>query len=494
MVPRLHHPLPTSESLNQVLARSLVFFTSAAVLVIEILAARLLAPYLGVSLEVFTGIIGVILAGISLGAWLGGRAADRADPHRLPGPLLVVGGLFALASPLIIDGIGPTLNINAVSIVFAAAIGFFIPAAVLSAVPPVIVKIQLASLDETGRVVGSYSAIGTAGAILGTFVTGFVLIAAFPTRPMVVALGVLLALAGLIIWSTRSSWTLLSVAATGLLVFGLLGFDGPCQYETAYHCAIVEVDEDRPTGRTLLLDRLRNSYVDLADPTHLEFRYIQLMVDIIESETPPGGIEMVSIGGGGFTLPGYVEETRPDSENVVLEIDAKLVEIGRDELALTDDIEVVIDDARISLRDVPTDSADVVIGDAYSGASVPWHLTTIEYTTEIDRVLSLEGVYALNVIDYGDLEFVRSEAATLLEVFPAVALFAPPSYLAGEAGGNFILVASPGDVDLSGIQSMIRMRLGSEIGLEGGALVEFIDGAGVLTDDYAPVDQILGRP
>ncbi|HEY6635058.1 MAG TPA: fused MFS/spermidine synthase, partial [Acidimicrobiia bacterium] len=155
------------------LARILVFGTSAAVLVIEILAARLLAPYLGVSLEVFTGVIGVILAGISLGAWLGGRAADRVEPGRLLGPLLTAGGIAALASPLVIDAIGPSLSTGPVSVVVAAGAGFFIPAAILSAVPPVIVKLQLDSLDETGRVVGTYSAIGTAGAILGTFVTGF---------------------------------------------------------------------------------------------------------------------------------------------------------------------------------------------------------------------------------------------------------------------------------------------------------------------------------
>jgi len=480
--------------LNQVLARSLVFFTSASVLVIEILAARLLAPYLGVSLEVFTGIIGVILAGISIGAWLGGFAADRGDPRRLPGPLLVVGGLTALAAPLIIDAIGPVLSIDAVSIVFAAAAGFFVPAALLSAVPPVIVKIQLASLDQTGRVVGSYSAIGTAGAILGTFGTGFILIASFPTRPIVVVVGLALAVSGLILWSTRRSWALMSLAAAGLLTAGLFGFDGPCEHETTYHCAIVEVDEQRPSGRTLLLDRVRNSYVDLGDPTHLEFRYIELIVDIIETGAPSGSLDVVSIGGGGFTLPGYIEHTRPDSSNTVLEIDSELVEIGREELALTDEIDVVVDDARISLRDVADDHADVIVGDAYSGASVPWHLTTVEFTGQIGRVLAPGGIYTMNVIDYGDLEFIRAEAATLREVFSHVALFAPPSYLSGDNGGNFVLVASADSIDLTGIESMIRRRGGSELGIQGEALTRFIDGARALTDDFAPVDQMLGRP
>lgn len=479
--------------MNQVLARSLVFFTSAAVLVIEILAARLLAPYLGVSLEVFTGIIGVILAGISLGAWLGGRAADLSDPVRLPGLLLIAGGLTAMASPLIIDLIGPTLEADVFSILVGATAGFFLPAAILSAVPPVVVKIQLASLEKTGRVVGSYSAIGTAGAILGTFVTGFVLIAAFPTRPIVIVLGSFLTAAGVALSFTRNRWSIVALGGAGLLALALMAFDGPCQYETTYHCAIVEVDENRPTGRTLLLDRIRNSYVDLEDPTYLQFRYIELMADVLEAQTPPGPVDVVSIGGGGFTLPGYINHIRPGSTNTVLEIDSKLVDIGRTDLALTDAVDVVIADARISLRDVADDSADVVIGDAYSGASVPWHLTTREFTLEIDRVLSLDGVYMINVIDYGDLEFVRAEARTLTRVFPNVALFAPPAYLTGEAGGNYVLVAAHEPINVDGVEGLLASRGSSEVGIENTELRDFIGDAPVLVDDFAPVDQMLGR-
>ena len=480
--------------LRPALARVLVFGTSAAVLVIEILAARLLAPYLGVSLEVFTGVIGVILAGISLGAWLGGRAADRGAPGRLLGPLLTAGGIAALAAPLVIDTIGPSLSTGPVSVVVAAGAGFFIPAAILSAVPPVIVKLQLDSLDETGRVVGTYSAIGTAGAILGTFVTGFVLIAAFPTRPIVVVLGGLLTITGVILWSTRSKWASLSVLAAVALGLVLLVGDGPCQFETTYHCAIVEVDETRPTGRTLVLDRVRNSYVDLADPTYLEFRYIQLIADVISAEMPDGPLDVVSIGGGGFTMPGYIEATRPGSDNVVLEIDSKLVDIGRDHLTLADTVHVVIDDARISLRDVPAGQADLVIGDAYSGASVPWHLTTVEFNEQIRRTLEPQGVYVMNVIDYGELAFVRAEARTLETVFDDVVLLAPDDYIAGRSGGNFILVASDRPLDLDAIEQEIRERGGVETGITGSDLANFIGDSPLLRDDFAPVDQMLGRP
>ncbi len=476
------------------LAKTLVFATSAAVLVIEILAVRILAPYLGVSLEVFTGIIGVILAGISLGAWMGGRAADRIDPTRLVGPLMLAGGLATLAAPPIIDLIGPTLSTSAGSIVMATAIGFLLPAALLSAVSPVIVKIQLGSLAETGRVVGTYSAIGTAGAILGTFATGFVLIAAFPTRPIVAVVGALLTVTGVILWSTRTRWALASLGGAAVLALALFLGDGPCQYETTYHCANVVVDGTRPTGRTLVLDRISNSYVDLDDPTYLQFRYIKLFADVIAATSPPGSLDVVSIGGGGFTMPGYLIATRPGSLNVVLEIDSLLVDIGREHLGLEDMVDVVVDDARISLRDIDDGWADLVIGDAYSGTSVPWHLTTQEYTEDIRRVLDDDGIYLMNVIDYGGLRFARAAALTLDEVFEDVALFAPTDYLAGEAGGNFVLVAADRPLDTTSIKAAIRERGGFESGISGPQLDAFTTGARLLRDDFAPVDQMLGRP
>jgi hypothetical protein len=103
-----------------------------------------------------------------------------------------------------------------------------------------------------------------------------------------------------------------------------------------------------------------------------------------------------------------------------------------------------------------------------------------------------DATYMMNVIDYGDLDFVRAEARTLGEVFPEVALFAPEDYLAGDAGGNFVLVASHRPIDVAAIERAIRDRGGAETGIEDASLDRFIDDAPVLTDDFAPVDQMLG--
>src|SRR5919106_2102607 len=119
------------------LASLIVFVTSAGVLVLEILAGRLLAPYVGIKLETYTGIIGTVLAGIALGSWWGGRLADRLDPRTMLGPTIAVGGLLALACLPIVRLFGPALaSREPLAIVTLAFVGFFAPAAVLSAVTP----------------------------------------------------------------------------------------------------------------------------------------------------------------------------------------------------------------------------------------------------------------------------------------------------------------------------------------------------------------------
>lgn len=483
-------------SVSQRTGRVLVFLSSAAVLVIEVLAGRLIAPHLGVSLETFTGIIGTILAGISIGAWAGGAAADREQPRRLIGPLLSAAGVATMLSPPIVDVVGPALvGAGSVGIVLLAAMGFFAPAALLSAIPPVVVKDRLQVLTETGTVVGSYSAVGTAGALFGTFVTGFVLIAAAPTRPIMLALGSVLVAVGVgltVVWRSPSDGLASVVIALFPALFLIVGH-GPCEFETTYHCAIIDVDPNRPTGRLLWLDRTRNSYVDLADPTYIEFNYLKVVNDVLTARHPqPQRVDAVAIGGGGFTFPALLDATRPGSTTRVLEIDPELIEIGESELGLDPRTDVIVGDARNTLRSIESESVDVVLGDAFSGLSVPWHLTTAEFIADIERVLRPGGIYVLNLIDYKPLSFVRSEVATLQSRFDHVAVIAPPHRIAGDPGGNFVLYGSDQPLDWEALQTLIDSRDGDEAVLTGDAVIDFVDGASLLTDDFAPVDQMLG--
>lgn len=487
-----------SPAMSLIAARLLVFFTAAAVLVLEILAGRLLAPYLGITLETFTGIIGTVLAGISVGAWLGGRAADRMDPHRLLAPLLIAGGITAMLAPAIVTALGPALRAaGPAEIVLLAGFGFFAPAALLSAVSPVVVKIRLASLDQTGSVVGGFSAIGTAGAIFGTFATGFVLLAALPTRPIAVALGGALVATGIAFEvSRRRTAGLLVALAVAIAAAGLTtAAAGPCDRETAYYCAYVTVDDDRSTGRILWLDTYRHSYVDMEDPTYLGFRYARDMSGVLAT-LPKGPLDVLYIGGGGFTLPHYIDAVRPGSRATVLELDPSIIKIAERDLGvvLDDGIEAIVGDARISLGGRPSEAYDLVIGDAFGGLSVPWHLTTTEFVDELKARLRPGGIYMLNLIDYPPHGFARAEIETIHGVFAEVIVISQAPYFRGHAGGNFVIVASDGPLDLTAIAAAIAEAGGSDLAISGAELDEFVAGAPRLRDDFAPVDQLISRP
>ena len=474
------------------LATALVFGTSFAILVLEILAGRLLAPIVGVSLETFTGIIGTVLAGIALGNAVGGRVADSGDPGRLVGPALLVGGALAWLAPIIIASVGPVPSADPVVIVFLSAISFFAPAAVLSSIPPMVAKLRLDDLGETGRVVGSLSAAGTAGALAGTFATGFVFVALAPTRSIIAAVGLVLVVAGLALtgWRRLAANPFAAVLLVGAGL-GSVAISGPCDTETAYACVQVvrETDRDRPGGRSLVLNGLRNSYVDLDDPAHLEFRYMRLFADVVAA-IPAGPVDALHVGGAGLTFPRYLGTVRPGSTATVLEIDGGLLAVAEDELGFrpTPDIDVVVGDARLSIADLDDDRFDLIVGDAFTGLTVPWHLTTIEFVAELDRVLDADGVVVLNLVDGGDAGFARAELATFATRFDHVGLIAPPDGIPADRGRNLILVAAHSPIPALEIDE----RDGSLLHADETAAL--IDGVEPLRDDFAPVDQLRLGP
>jgi spermidine synthase len=477
------------------LAVSLVVGTSASVLVLEILAGRLLAPYVGVSLETYTGIIGTVLTGIAVGAWAGGTLADRIDPRRLIPVLLVLGGALAIATIPTVRAVGDLGGTGrGARILVLSAVGFLPSATVLSAVPPAVVKLQLRDLSTTGTTVGRLSAYGTAGAIAGTFLTGFVLVTWAAVTTLIVVVGVLLAVAGVALWfavSRREGAEIVAAGAVAALALGgVAAIDGPCDVRTAYYCVSIREDPFDAGGRVLVLDDLRHSYVDLDDPTDLGFWYVRRLVDAIEVHAPDGPIDAVHLGGGGFTIPRYVRATRPGSEQTVMEIDGDLVDLARSELALApgDDLEVRVVDARLGLAEHPSDSADVVIGDSFGGRAVPWHLATEEFITEIDRVLRPGGIYAANIIDGSRQRFLRAEAATIARVLPHVAVILGPGVADG-GRGNSVIVAS--DEPLHEAALIAAAGDGDDVGTLVADLDDYLDGARILTDDHAPVDQLL---
>ena len=192
-----------------------------------------------------------------------------------------------------------------------------------------------------------------------------------------------------------------------------------------------------------------------------------------------------------MTLPRYLLATRPESSNRVVEIDPGVVEVDRTRLALPDDprLQVEVADGRTAVqRSTPT-ASDVYVGDAFGGIAVPWHLTTRETFLDIDRVLRPDGLVVLNVIDYRPLDLARAELATVASVFEHVALMAGSG---GLTGGNLVIVASHTPID-RGATSAALLARGSNLALVPEPAVQAFLGEDplVLTDDHAPVDQLL---
>jgi MFS family permease len=298
------------------LAASLVLLTSAAVLVLEILVSRLVAPYVGLTLETYTAAIGTALAAIAVGSALGGRLADTHDPRRWLGLATAVGGALVLAArPTVFAVGGGFRGLGAVGTVLLVGLAVGPAVLVLSLVPPGVVKLRLRTLAETGQTVGRLSAVGTLGALAGTFLTGFVLLSALPTSQLLLVTGGLLIVSGIavavVLPLQQEVRPLVGIVALALVTGSWLHLaDGTCQHETRYYCATVIEDPQRASGRTLVLDGLRHSYVDLDDPVHLEFRYTQRIADVL-AEQPAGALDVLHLGLGGGSLPRHLAAVRP---------------------------------------------------------------------------------------------------------------------------------------------------------------------------------------
>ncbi|MDZ4234732.1 MAG: fused MFS/spermidine synthase, partial [Dietzia sp.] len=306
---------------------------------------------------------------------------------------------------------------------------------------------------------------------------------------------------GLFEWRTRR-WTSATAAALALVTVagGVAGYFAPggCDAETQYHCARLITDPDRGSGRTLELDGVRHSYVDIDDPTFLQFTYIRAIAAIVDASFPGAGpLTAYHLGGGGLTFPRYLAARRPGTDNVVSEIDGGLVRIDRDVLGASDvGVDLRVEDGRLGLRRLEADSRDLIVGDAFGGVSVPWHLTTVEAMADVRRVLKPDGVYVANLIDHGAQAFARAAIATLRQTFDHVLLTGPSNGLSLDPtsppdGGNMVVVASDRPLDQRGIQTALNVRDTQWTLIGDTDLSAWIGEAQVLTDDYAPVDQLL---
>lgn len=485
----------------------IVFSASACGLVLEIVAGRILAPTIGVSLYTWTSIIGVVLAGISAGSYLGGRIADRFPSSTTLGFILLAGGISSLSVLPLVDLVSEAYSSLPIilRIVLVTSTLFFIPSVILGMVTPVIVKLRLQDLAHTGNVVGRIYAISTAGAIFGVFITGFVLIQWIGTRYIVLAVSLVLVLMALAFGRFSKhkimGFVLIAIfAGIGSFSFITGTLQTYCDRESNYFCIMV-VDEnvDGHLVRTLVLDKLVHSYVDLDDPKFLAYGYEKVLADVATYvEQQDHKLRALVIGGGGYTMPRFLETQYPLSTVDVIEIDSEVTDVAFEYMGLPRDTKIITynQDARMVIPKLQDSQYDLIIGDAFNDFSVPYHLTTLEFNADVVRLLDHNGIYVVSIIDkmYSG-RFLKAYVNTLQQTFPYVYVMAEHA-LWNDVPNTFVVAGSLAPISLSGLENANsntgRAPLVTKIMPEDSFRSWINTDANILlTDDYVPVDNLL---
>lgn len=499
-------------------ANTVVFIASFCTLVIELVAVRIMAPYVGVSLYTWTSIIGIVLAGISVGAYLGGRLADRYPYRTTLGWLLLLSGLGAFSISPLIALFGPVQwNVSfMLRIVLITTLVFFVPACLLGMISPVVVKLALNNLNQTGNVVGRIYAFSTLGAILGTFATGFFLIQWMGTRQILLVMGIILALSGFVfggLYRRKAAFAALLLLFVPFMP-ALRGYalTPPFEKETYffkesnyYTIKLKKISSLRGEHmlEALVLDNLIHSYTSLEDPFHLEYDYLRIYEELVEWQAAlRPALKTLFIGGGGYTFPRFIEAAYPRAEIDVVEIDPEVTKVVERFLGLSEGSRIRSnnEDGRWFVMNAREEGVyDLIFLDAFNDLSIPFHLTTKEFALELRRILKPDGLLMTNVIDhFRKGRFLPSYIRTLEEAFGKgrVHLITEDTECSDIGIGTYIVVASPKKLDVG------EFEKAAEKSGEGGVfsrvfphdlLQDYLKTpkAVVLTDDYVPVDNLI---
>ncbi|MDR2179981.1 MAG: fused MFS/spermidine synthase [Synergistaceae bacterium] len=496
------------------------FICGAAVMVLEMAGSRVVAPYMGTSLVVWTSLIGVIMASLSLGYWLGGVAADLRPEQKILARIVLLSafstGFLALCANPVLTLLSRIHN-PYISSILAALLLFALPSLLLGMVSPFIVRLAMKDVGSSGETVGRFSALSSAGSILGTFLGGFVLISVFASGTILLLVAATLAFVASMLY--RSAWkkaALICVAflmtGIGTEVWGMPMMPLGDHIDTRYNHIWV-AEQTRPNGRrarylmTAAAREGAQSIIYTDNPSELASEYTKFYD--LAFYYNPGVKKILMLGGGGYCVPRYLVATRSDDLRLptfsmdVVEIDPGITSAARKYFYLQDSpaLSIYHEDARSFLNRAARDpqrrgSYDAVFADVFgSWYSIPFHLTTVETAQAMSDLLTPDGVLVSNVISalYGPRSGVlHGIYSALSKVFPRVLIF--PAQNANRAfvqqRQNIMVVAFKSENDLPVLPpySPEIARLLSHRWSE-----PFISTVSPFTDAFAPVESYALR-
>ena len=478
-----------------------VFICGAVVMIYEIAGSRVVAPYIGNSLYVWTSLIGIILAALSVGYSVGGRIADKyPSVGVLATTVFGAGGLIA-ATTLIKDSFLVILSASALPLELISALAsvfLFAPAAFfLGFVSPYAARLSIKEVENSGQTVGSIYTLSTAGSIVGTFVSGFVLIPYLGTNRtlyVVIAMtfGASLLLVPDVVSRIKTSALTLALIAIALVEVQSAFLSANMNMrdiDTRYNrVRIFDVKKDGRDTRVMTTDPFSVQSSLYLDSNTSAAGYTEFLD--IAFEFNPEIKRVLLIGGAAMSFPKDLLRERPELQIDVVEIDPGMTSLAKQYFQLDEKpgFRIFHEDGRRFLNRVERGSYDLIILDAFNSLLfVPFHLSTLEFVRHIQRALTPKGVMVANVngaITGAASKFSQSAKRTADEVFPYSRVFRVDKKKVVIKPQSLIVVAA--DFDLRFIGTRTDEFENNEIFLKK-------DEGIVLTDDFAPVERFISE-
>lgn len=481
-----------------------VFVTNAAILVFEIAGARLLAPYLGTSVEVWAGTIAVILGGMAVGYWVGGILADKYPSRKILALLLFGSALAALLAWGVRDLI-PTLfaGEHALPLTFTAILTaalLFAPTTILlAAVSPFVAKALITALESSARVVGRLNAIGTVGSIAGAIASSSLLIPYFGLDVIMLGIAVTLVALSLLVATDRFKGKVIVLLVVGAFAFGfdripVMADEAIADISTTYNR--IWVMERTYAGQDLLTIQTDPFGIQCSQPLDgggpaIVFSYLKGFDLVAHAAVSEGPTRALFLGGCNYSYPRAFLDSRPNAKAVVVEIDPGMTAVAEAffnfDPAEYPSLSIVHADARRFLDD---DEAiyDIIFMDVFgSSSNTPHHLTTAETFALLAERAGEKGALVINIISPYEGEasrFAASMLATARTAFPTAELYTLGSTYP-TIPQNLLLVAS----NATEFDSVIHDPRYTDVVLRKIDATRLPEGM-VLTDDYAPVEYL----
>lgn len=480
---------------------------SASSLIVEIVAGRMIAPFVGMSLYTWTSIIAVVLAGFSVGHWWGGKIAALPTNRalRITGWTMIGAACTTAGATLLLRAFaGPvveTLSHPLAAITTLSTLAFFLPSVFAGVPAPILTVAAMRGRERSEQALGAMFASGAVGAIAGTLLAGFLFVPWIGSVKTLLVITAIYALAALVCFRLGRAKprgygaSMVGVGIAFVIGVWALGVPAICDRESSYYCIrtdVLSANPDDPVN-LMVVDHLAHG-ISARQAPRVMFTQHAAMLDALP-RMRMGRTDFTSfhIGGGTYSVPRAWAD-RGITGITIAEIDPAVTEIAVDQFWFDPKTATIVhEDARVALRR-SNQQFDVIVGDAFTDIAAPEHLVTREFFELVSNRLAPDGVFAMNLIDNLDrLDALAAVVATLRDVFPSVEVWTdarPPQ--AGERR-VFVLLASGGDSAVSSVDTRAP-----ELTRFQALDPSFVDRilvqkkARILTDDHAPLAYLMG--